>query len=409
MIEHLELQEAGDNCPNREVAKLFEVNRTTLARRHRSQCRPHTLAHLALHPQQEEGLVEYIKGLTERRLPPKRLMIRNFASSLAGRDVSDSWVTRFMSRNSSCLVSRWQTAMDRKRHKADSAAKYSLYFRDLHDEMKEYSVEPTHIFNMDEKGFQIGVLGRSKRVFDKVLYSQEGFRAAALQDGDTQWVTVLACVCADGTALSPSLIFQSAAGALQSSWVDAIDSEKHSVFISSSPSGWTNHDIGLAWLKEVFERETRRQARSGCRLLLLDGNGSHVTMELIIYCNDNKILLAVFPYHATHTLQPLDRTVKDQGNKDVKKLRQSLHHISAQNSILREEIRGLRVSLLVKKRQQKKSFTLQLNNPKVYHGGAVFWSPKKVRQAREDEAIRQQQAQQLQLQRAESAQVKEKA
>jgi hypothetical protein len=48
--------------------------------------------------------------------------------------------------------------MDRKRHQADPGAKYSLYFELLHDKMKEYEVQPTHIYNMDEKGFQIGTL-----------------------------------------------------------------------------------------------------------------------------------------------------------------------------------------------------------------------------------------------------------
>src|ERR1700712_138286 len=84
----------------------------------------------------------------------------------------------------------------------------------------------------------------------------------------------------------------------------------------------------------------------------------------------------------------LRRTVKDQSSKDVKKVLRSLHHISAQNIILHAENRGLRESLAVKKRQHKKSYTLQLNNPGEYHGGAVFWSPKKVRQARDDEIVR---------------------
>jgi hypothetical protein len=64
--------------------------------------------------------------------------------------------------------------------------------------------------------------------------------------------------------------------------------------------------------------------------------------------------------------------VKDQSDKNVKKLCQSLHHISVQNSILHGEIRGLRDSLLVKKRLQKKSVTLQLSKPQEYHGEAVF-------------------------------------
>ncbi len=165
-------------------------------------------------------------------------------------------------------------------------------------------MEPSHVFNMDEKGFMLGVLGRSKRVFNKVVYEQKGV-TAALQDGSREWITVLACICADGTALSPSLIFQSTSGALKSAWVEATDPEKHSVFFATSTSGWTNNDIGLAWLK-VFERETGRGARTGYRLLLLDGHSSHVTMDFIDYCNEHKILLAVFPPHATHRLQPLD-------------------------------------------------------------------------------------------------------
>jgi hypothetical protein len=36
--------------------------------------------------------------------------------------------------------------------------------------MKEYEVLPGQIYNMDEKGFMIGMLTRSKRAFDKVLY-----------------------------------------------------------------------------------------------------------------------------------------------------------------------------------------------------------------------------------------------
>ncbi|KAF1936686.1 hypothetical protein EJ02DRAFT_479435 [Clathrospora elynae] len=55
------------------------------------------------------------------------------------------------------------------------------------------------------------------------------------------------------------------------------------------------------------------------------------------------------------------REVKDQSSKDVKKLQRSLHHIAAQNSILHEEVRGLRQSLAIKERRPKQSFTLQLD------------------------------------------------
>jgi hypothetical protein len=38
----------------------------------------------------------------------------------------------------------------------------------------------------------------------------------------------------------------------------------------------------------------------------MDGHGSHVTIEFIEYCDKARILLAIYPPHSTHTLQPLD-------------------------------------------------------------------------------------------------------
>ncbi|KAF2843861.1 hypothetical protein T440DRAFT_369106, partial [Plenodomus tracheiphilus IPT5] len=57
--------------------------------------------------------------------------------------------------------------IDRTRHQADSALKYNLYFKLLSDKIKQYGVEPRHTYNMDEKGFLLGVLTRSKRVFSR--------------------------------------------------------------------------------------------------------------------------------------------------------------------------------------------------------------------------------------------------
>ena len=103
------------------------------------------------------------------------------------------------------------------------------------------------------------------------------------------------------------------------------------------------------------------------------------------------------------------REVKDQGSKDVKKLQRSLCHISAQNSILQEEVRGLRQSLSIKERRPKQSFTLQLDEDEVYHGGAKIWSPRSVQRARDRRASQQQQAELKKLQKAEQAEIKKAA
>jgi hypothetical protein len=106
--------------------------------------------------------------------------------------------------------------------------------------------------------------------------------------------------------LDPSLIYQGQPGSIQNAWLQGFNPDSHRARIISSSSGWSNNDIGLQWLKQVFDPATKAKARSSYRLLFMDGHQSHLTMDFIDYCDQNKILLAIFPPHATHTLQPLD-------------------------------------------------------------------------------------------------------
>jgi hypothetical protein len=155
----------------------------------------------------------------------------------------------------------------------------------LHSKMQEYNIDERNTYNMDEKGFFVGITNRSKRVFTKAIWASKE-RTAAIQDGKREWITLLACVCASGEALPPALIYQCTSG-LQSGWVDAVEAGKHEVFFSNSASGWTNNDVGLAWLEQVFERFTKQKARRGYRLLILDGHSSHLTSDFINFCNNN--------------------------------------------------------------------------------------------------------------------------
>jgi hypothetical protein len=296
-----------------KAAEKFNVDRSTLARRHQGCQAPRntTIANgRLLNPQQEAELVAYIEQLSADGLPPTRSMIRNFASEIAHKPVGEGWVYRFVNRNKDHLISRWSSGIDRTRSKADSHFKYKLYFDLLHRKVTEHGVLPCNTYNMDEKGFLIGILGRSKRVFSKRQWEKKEVKAA-LQDGSREWITVLASVCADGTAIPPGLIYASANSSLQKTWVANINTLEHNVFVSSSPSGWSNNNLGVTWLKQVFDRHTKEKARRGrdYRLLILDGHGSHVTKAFINYCHEHRILLCILPPHSTHTLQPLDVVV----------------------------------------------------------------------------------------------------
>ncbi|KAF2196008.1 hypothetical protein GQ43DRAFT_334611, partial [Delitschia confertaspora ATCC 74209] len=112
-----------------DIAKNFNVHRSTLSRRHRAVTTSHAtkVSNLRrLSRQQEQELVRYIERLTKQGLSPTRSLIRNFASSVAKNTVGEGWVTRFINQNSIHLISKWTVGMDRNRHQADSGAKYSL-------------------------------------------------------------------------------------------------------------------------------------------------------------------------------------------------------------------------------------------------------------------------------------------
>jgi hypothetical protein len=111
--------------------------------------------------------------------------------------------------------------MDRNRHAADSGDKYEVYFEQLGSKIDFYEVEPEHTYNMDEKGFIIGAVGRQKRIFSKRLFNKKQFKQM-LQDGNLEWISLLACVCAGGAALPPALIYAADSKNMQDTWVENV-------------------------------------------------------------------------------------------------------------------------------------------------------------------------------------------
>ena len=71
---------------------------------------------------------------------------------------------------------------------------------------------------MDEKGFLIGVLQKTRRIFNSEAY-RKGLLKGAGQDGNREWITLIASICMDGTALSPAIIYQAESGNLQDTWL----------------------------------------------------------------------------------------------------------------------------------------------------------------------------------------------
>jgi hypothetical protein len=317
---------ALQNQPNYTATALqYNVDRTTLSRRHRgiTRSRVDYIDELSLLTQyQQKTLVDYINVLTERGIPPTNTMVRTFAYDISGKWPGKNWVYRFVDAHNDVLQSGYLQGADMSRTKADNIRQYERFFEmvcglillhqytkfiQLAKKISQYEVLPKNSYNMDEKGFLIGVLQKLKRVFNREYFAS-GKLLGAGQDGNREWVTILACICMDGTYLPPSVIYQALSGNIQDTWLQDFKPDEHTVHFSSSPSGWTSQEHGFEWLTGIFDRYTKQKARNGrdYRLLIVDGHSSHLNMKFLDWCDRHKILVCILPPHSTHRLQPLD-------------------------------------------------------------------------------------------------------
>ncbi|RYO18005.1 hypothetical protein AA0111_g10907 [Alternaria arborescens] len=51
--------------------------------------------------------------------------------------------------------------------------------------MREHEIEERNTYNIDEKGFFVGIAYRRKRIFSKAVY-KSGERTAAIRDGNRE-------------------------------------------------------------------------------------------------------------------------------------------------------------------------------------------------------------------------------
>lgn len=115
--------------------------------------------------------------------------------------------------------------------------------------------------------------------------------------------------------------------------------------------------------------------------------------------------LSASNWRKTETL--LRQVVKDRGDPRAQKLSRAFHSISVQKTLLEEEAQGLKEALINERLRRKRGKALNFEAPEEYHGGAVFWSPKKVKEARDRQHQQELEEAQQQLQKAEAAKLRE--
>jgi hypothetical protein len=107
--------------------------------------------------------------------------------------------------------------------------------------MEKYHITAENIYNWDEKGFLLGIASITKCIMSRAALKSS--RIQAQQDGSREFISLLACICANGTSLPPSLIYKGTSYDLQSSWVEDLGDE--TAYFASSNNGWSCNKLGL--------------------------------------------------------------------------------------------------------------------------------------------------------------------
>ena len=169
--------------------------------------------------------------------------------------------------------------------------------------IEKYNITADNIYNWDEKGYLIGQASATKRIMSCEALDSGRIKYAS-QDGNREFISLLACIRATGTAIPPTLIYKGDSNTLQDTWLEDYGCTIPAHF-GISPNGWSCDAIGRNWLTSVFDRYTQNGIRTR-RLLIVDGHSSHVNIEFINLCDSLRIIILILPPHSTHRLQPLD-------------------------------------------------------------------------------------------------------
>ncbi|KIN07009.1 hypothetical protein OIDMADRAFT_46918 [Oidiodendron maius Zn] len=136
------------------------------------------------------------------------------------------------------------------------------------------AIKPDNRYNMDEAGIIEGI-GDNGLVVGSIhkRFIQKK------HPGSKAWTSFIECISAIGRSLDPLVIFKGKS--VQQQWFKTTLDEFKGWKFTSTENGWTIDDTALEWLQKVFILQTALHDLSEARLLVLDGHGSHETIEFM--------------------------------------------------------------------------------------------------------------------------------
>lgn len=289
-----------------QAAKLFGIPRQTLADKVSGKHLSVYGGRTALSEEDENTLFEYVMYMASIGHPLTVADIKIFAWSVGKRSSnpecftengpSHKWWRGFRKRHPRITL-RKPDKLDRRRRQMSKKSTMDKHF----DLLKEVLIKsdlldkPSHIFNVDETGMEMDALN------GKVVVDRNTRHAYQESRGDREHITVNVCCSASALILPPMIIF---AKCFPSGHYSKCGPDE--CLYAKSPSGYMDGELFKSWFTTVFLPHT---AHLRPALLILDGHGSHLTIDIIDLARQNNVILYCLPPHTTHLLQPLDVSV----------------------------------------------------------------------------------------------------
>ncbi|KAG7000073.1 Tigger transposable element-derived protein 1 [Fusarium oxysporum f. sp. conglutinans] len=314
----------------RRAAEIYKVGPMKLWRRRKGILSIHDTIPKSrkLSDLEEQIIVQYILDLDSRGFPPRHRGVEEMANRLlADRDASPvgkRWAINFVKRQPE-LKTRFQRRYDYQRARCEDPTIIRNWFRLVQNTIAKYGIRSDDIYNFDETGFMIGMIGSGI----VITGAERRGKPKSVQPGNREWVTVIQAINAEGRAIDPFIVVAGQdhlanwyrESNLPATWA-----------IATTQNGWTDNETGLEWLKH-FNRCTTNRSTGPYRLLILDGHESHHSADFEIYCEEHNIITLCMPPHSSHLLQPLDvgcfGLLKKAYGREIEHLiRSSITHIS---------------------------------------------------------------------------------
>ena len=305
------IAEVHEGASQKDAAARYSLPRSTLSDRIRGAAskKEAKIPRQRLSPEQESFIADWCLNEERAGRAPSRRQVVTFAQEILAeggdyQPLGSRWIDRFLRRNTD-VQTKISSSLESSRTRGSNREAYEDFYCRLHTQIEEKDIKPANITNMDEHGMQ-----ELDTEAGKVIGTSLTSRAYVTSSDATAWVSIIEAGTAEGRRLSPVLIFTGAS--LQGQWFPPgfrLEAEFPDWRYDFSPTGWSNAEIALKWLREVYLVEAKPRSPSEWRLLVLDEHSSHISVKFMLLAHRNKVQLLYLPAHTSHKTQPLDRSV----------------------------------------------------------------------------------------------------